>query len=403
MSRLGLAALAALSVLIPRAAIAQSADVGARANWLAPPWNTAAFQNAEELFPSRRVRAAGPALPLTPAAKAWTPTYSYGGKTLTAEQFMANGEVSGLLVLKGRTIVYERYARASDETTRFISFSMGKSMVSTLVGLAIADGKIGSVTDKVVTYLPEVKGGAYETATIQDVLEMSSGSSFSEQYASGDSGIGRFIGVYNRNEGGLYDFSRGFKADRKPGEKFNYASADTEILGALVARATGEPLSGYMARKLWTPMGAEGDARWLLDAPGKAGRELAAGGILATMRDYGRFGLLFAHGGKVGETQVVPAAWVAEATRPNRPQVQWGALGTESPFGYGYQWWLGPKGTGTFMAIGIYGQNIYIDPKNDLVVVKLAAWPAASGDDRRYVEAYGLYQAISAAAARGAF
>lgn len=402
MFRFSLAAVAAVCVLgSAGAALAQSVDVGARADWLAPPKNTAAFQNVEELFPSRRIAATGPALPLTAAAKEWAPSAVLDGKTLTAEQFMAYGNVSGLLVLKGDKIVYERYAQGADAGTRFISFSMGKSVVSTLVGLAIADGKIGGVTEKVIKYLPEVKGGAYETATIQDVLEMSSGTRFNEEYTAANSGIGRFIGIYNRNEGGLYDFSRSFKADRAPGVTFNYASADTEILGALVARATGEPLSGYAARRLWTPMGAGGEARWALDAPGKAGRELAAGGILATMRDYGRFGLLFAHGGKVGETQVVPAAWVAEATRPNRPQVAYGKLGTASPFGYGYQWWLVEGGA--FMAVGIYGQNIYVDPKNDVVVVKLAAWPAAGGDERRYVEAYSLYQAISAAAARGEF
>ncbi len=402
MFRTGLAALAAVC-LLGGSATAQTADVGGRANWLAPPWNQAAFQNAEELFPSRRVRAAGPALPLTPSARPWTPTYEFGGKPRDAVQFMADGGAVGLLVLKGDKVVYERYAPGADARTRFISFSMGKSIVSTLVGLAIEDGRIRSVKDKVIDYLPEVKGGAYEAATIQDVLEMSSGTSFSETYADGASGIGRFIGVYNRNEGGLYDFSRGFTAARKPGEAFNYASADTEILGALVARATGEPLSDYLSRRLWTPMGAEGEARWLLDAPGSAGRELAAGGILSTLRDYGRFGLLFARGGKVGDRQVVPAAWVAEATRPNRPQVQYGKLRTGSPFGYGYQWWLAPGGDGAFMAIGIYGQNIYVDPKNDVVVVKLSAWAAASGEERQYLEDYALYRAVSAAAARGSF
>lgn len=402
MFRLSMIAATAIC-LLAGSAVAQQADVGARANWLAPPWNQAAFQNTEELFPSRRVRAAGPALDLSPAAKPWTPTYAFGGKTVNAEQFMASNGAVAFLVLKGDRIVYERYAPGADAETRFVSFSMGKSVVSTLVGFAIADGKIGAVTDKVIDYLPEVKGGAYEAATIQDVLEMSSGTSFSEAYAEGDSGIGRFIGLYNRNEGGLYDFARGFPAARPPGQQFNYASADTEILGALVRKATGEPLSGYLSRKLWTPMGAAGDARWLLDAPGAAGNELAAGGILATARDYGRFGLLFARGGKANGQQVVPAAWVAEATRPNRPQVQYGKLGTGSPFGYGYQWWLGPGDTGAFMAIGIYGQNIYVDPKNDLVVVKLAAWPAAGGEARRYVEAYRFYQAISEAAARGDF
>ena len=390
--------LAALAVwTVAGAAWAGAPDVGTRETWLAPAHNAAAFQNMEELFPSRAVKAGGQAYALVPAATPFSPTYQLDGETRTVENFMASNEVSSLLILKGNTILLERYARGADADTRFVSFSMGKSVVSTLIGLAIAEGKIGGLDDPIARYLPDVKGGAYETATIRDLLEMSSGASFDEAYAQAGSPIARFIGVFARNQGGLYDFAKAFPSAGRPGARFNYASADTEVLGAMLTQALGEPISAYLSRKVWAPMGAQTEARWLLDAPGAQGHEVAAGGILATARDYGRFGLLFAHGGELNGQRIVPADWVAAATRPNRPQVQYGALGTRIPYGYGYQWWLSPQRDGAFMAIGIHGQYIIVDPKRDLVIVKTSAWPAA-GDGPRAVETLAFYRGVAAAA-----
>lgn len=368
---------AALSIATP----AVAGDVGSRATWLSPQHNAAAFQGMEELFPSRRVKAGAQALPLKPGRKPIVPTYRFDGRTMGTDEFIARNHVSGLLVLKGQDILLERYALGADRDTRFISFSMGKSMVSTLVGLALADGRIASLKDPVAKYLPEVKGGAYETATIEDVLNMSSGTSFQEAYADAESGIARFIGVFARNQGGLYDFARQIPSARPPGQVFNYASADTEVLGMLVRRVTGEPLADYLSDKVWAPMGAEADARWMLDAPGAAGQEVAAGGVAARLRDYGRFGLLFARHGELGGRKILPAEWAEEATHAHRPNLEPGKLGGRSQLGYGYQWWLAPDRPGReglFMAIGIHGQYILVDPKRDLVIVKTAAWPTAS-------------------------
>lgn len=383
---------------------ASAADVGSRATWLSPQHNAAAFQGGEELFPSRRVRGAETPLALTVAASPIAPSYSFEGKTLGLDDFISRNHASGVLVLKGQEVLLERYALGSDRDTRFISFSMGKSVVSTLVGLAVADGKIRSVKDKVIAYLPEVKGGAYETATIEDVLNMSSGTSFDEGYADPKSGIAKFIGVFSANQGGLYDFARQIPSARPPGRQFNYASADTEVLGMLVRRATGEPLADYLSRKVWAPMGAESDARWVLDAPGAAGQEVAAGGVLAKLRDYGRFGLLFARGGELNGTRVVPAAWAADAVRAHRPNLEPGKLGGRSVLGYGYQWWLAPSRPGRegiFMAIGIHGQYIMVDPKRDLVIVKTAAWPMAGGDPKLVEETYAFFDGVIDAVDRG--
>ncbi|HOY76414.1 MAG TPA: serine hydrolase, partial [Hyphomonadaceae bacterium] len=265
----------------------------------------------------------------------------------------------------------------------------------------VADGKIASIDDMVTQYLPDVAGGAYEKATIRNVLEMSSGTSFDESQATADSDLARFIGVLARNQGGLYDFAKGFKAVREPGVKFNYASADTEVLGALLAKATGEPLANYLSRKVWQPMGAEADARWILDAPGSAGREAAAGGISARLRDYGRFGLMFLHNGKINGKQVVPADWVKVATSPQSPHTQIGALGTNAPRGYGYQWWLPPGEDGVYMAVGIHGQYIFVDQKRDLVIVKTAAWPTPGGSRALVEETLAFHAGVAAQIDRG--
>lgn len=388
------------------AAPAGAADVGSRATWLSPQHNAAAFQGMEELFPSRRVQASPQVLPLHVAAQSIAPTYRFEGRTLGLDDFIIRNHVSGLLVLKGQDILLERYALGADPDTRFVSFSMGKSVVSTLVGLALAEGKIASLSDPVAKYLPEVKGGAYESASIEDVLNMSSGTSFQEAYAEADSGIARFIGVFSANQGGLYDFARQIPSARPPGQLFNYASADTEVLGMLVRRAVGEPLADYLSRKVWAPMGAEADARWMLDAPGAAGQEVAAGGVLARLRDYGRFGLLFARAGELDGRRIVPADWSADAVRPHRPNLAPGKLGGRSQLGYGYQWWLAPDRPGReglFMAIGIHGQYILVDRKRDLVVVKTAAWPTASNPalaEETFAFFDGVIDAVDREAAR---
>lgn len=369
-------------------------SVGARGTWGDPAHAPGAFHNMEEIFPSRRIAPGAKPLSLKAPTGPLAFTYAYKGKTRNLEDFAAATRTSGLLILHGDQILHERYYMGSAPDSRFISFSVGKSFVSSLIGVALSEGKIRSLDDRMIDYLPELKGGAYETATIKDVLEMSSGTSFDEEYTDAKSGIGGFIGLFDANKGGLYDYARQFKAARAPGTKFNYASADTEVLGALLAKATGVRPADYMSEKLWRPMGAEAEARWLLDQPGDAGHELAAGGLLITLRDYARFGYLAAHDGAVDGRQVLPKGWIALATQPQRPQVQYGKLG-DGPLGYGYQWWLIPGPDRAFTGEGIYGQFLMVNPELDLVVVKTSAWTAA-WDDPMAEETFAMFDALSA-------
>jgi len=369
-------------------------SVGARGTWGAQAHAPGAFHNMEELFPTRRIAPPAQAAPLREPAAPLAFTYSYKGKTKTLEDFAADTRTSGLLVLRGNRILHERYYMGAAPDSRFISFSVGKSFVSSLIGMALADGKIRSLDDRMVDYLPDLKGGAYEATTIKDVLEMSSGTAFEEEYADAKSGIGGFLALFDKNQGGLYDYSRQFKSVRAPGVKFNYASADTEILGALLTKATGQRPADYMTQKLWKPMGAEAEARWILDQPGDAGREVAAGGLLIRLRDYARFGYLAAHDGvAIDGRQVLPKGWIAKATQPQRPQVQYGKLG-DGPLGYGYQWWLIPGPDRAFTGEGIYGQFLMVNPDLDLVVVKTSAW-TGPWDDAMAEETFAMFAALS--------
>ena len=172
-------------------------------------------------------------------------------------------------------------------------------------------------------------------------------------------------------------------------------SNDTQILGLLLARVTGTSLSSYMAERLWGPLGAESDSRWILDREGEEGVEMAFGGFNSTLRDYGRFGLLMAYEGKWRGKELLPEGWVAEATVPHSAQVDYGKLYPDYPLGYSYQWWCFPGPDHAFTAQGIHGQFVMVNPVLDLVVVKTSAWPVP-WDDGKEREMYALFHAVEA-------
>jgi CubicO group peptidase (beta-lactamase class C family) len=356
------------------------------------------YRNIEEILPTRRIAAGAVASALGEPATALDVHYRFDDATHSIADFVARTDTTGLLILKGDQILYEGYFQGADRQDLFMSFSVGKSFVSTLVAFAVADGKIKSIDDPILGYLPELKGSAYESATIKQVLQMASGTSYTEEYEDKDSDIATFAAIVARSRGGLYDFARSYKSVNKPGEKFYYATTNTEVLGALVARVTGRSLSAYLAEKLWRPLGAEAPARWVLDAPGSGGRELAGGGLQVRLRDYGRFGLLFANRGEWHGAQLLPAGWVDAATRPADAYVDYGKLMPGYPLGYGYQWWCLPGANHRFTAQGIHGQFILVDPVQKLVVVKLSSWRHA-WEDQKEAETYAFFAAVADAVA----
>ncbi len=380
--------------MLPAPAYDAGNRVPGRDDWALGVGRAETFRNLEEILPTRRVAAAAQASPLREPTRPFKVSYSFGGATHTLEEFVTRTDTTGLLVIKNDQILFEGYYQGADRQDLFMSFSSGKSVTSTLVGLALADGKISSIQDPIIKYLPELKGSAYEPARIVDVLQMSSGTSYNEEYTDPNSDIARFVGIYDAGNGGAYDFARSFKPVRPPGEKFYYASADTLILGELVTRVTGKSMSAYMSERLWKPMGAQAPARWILDDAGSKGREMAMGGMQAQLRDYGRFGMLFANGGRMGKRQVVPRSWVEDATVPKAPHVGYGKLMPDYPLGYGYQWWCIPGAHHPFTSEGIHGQFVMVDPVEHIVVVKLSAWPDA-WDDAKDAETRAFFQAVT--------
>ncbi len=383
------------SELLPLPAYDTGSGVPGPAGMFTTPNTAVTYRNIEEIFPTRRIRAGGAVSPLL-AGRIPDVHYQYDHASRSIADFVKRTDTTGLLILKGDEVLFEGYYQGADSQDLFMSFSAGKSFVSTLVGIALGEGKIKNLDDPIITYLPELKGSAYEAATIKQVLQMSSGTSYTEEYEDKDSDIARFAALVARGKGGIYDFARSFKASEKPGTRFHYATTDTEILGALVARVTSQPLANYLSEKLWIPLGAEAPGRWILDRAGSAGREVAGGGLQIRLRDYGRFGLLYANSGRWHGRQLLPAGWVEQATRPADPHVDFGKLAPNDPLGYGYQWWCLPGPNHRFTAQGIHGQFILVDPVEHLVVVKLSSWKHA-WEDAKEAETYAFFAAVAAA------
>jgi CubicO group peptidase (beta-lactamase class C family) len=365
-----------LSIALLWPVIAHSDDtapIGTRADLFSPKYQAASFRHMDKLFPYHKVSRSGPVSELPLATRQLGEVhYQWSGSDRRLSDLLTRTSTMGFLVVKDGRIATERYFGGADQNSTFTSWSMGKSFTSTLLGLAIADGKIASVDDPVTKYLPELKGSGYDGVPIKYILEMSSGVQFNEEYTNAQSDIVR-MWVLTMAQGSetLSDFLKTIPAGAQPpGSKFVYRSADTQVLGMLVIRVTGETLADDLTKRIWGPLGMERDATWLTD---KSGMEAAYCCINATIHDYARFGLLFLNDGKWNGKQLVPASWVKEATTPQSPQVQAGKLFPHDPGGYGYQWWTYPNGV--FSAEGVNFQFIYVNPKENLVIAKNSALP----------------------------
>jgi len=314
------------------------------------------------------------------------------------EEYFTRNHVTGFLVLHGDTVLVERYFHGADRRSRFVSQSVGKSIVSILVGVAVDQGKIASVDDRVTKYLPELLPSGYRGATIKNVLQMATGVDYSEDYRDSTSGAARIGQALITGRPTFEEFVQSMKpTTTPPGTKFEYQSVNTQVLGLLLERITGEPLHRWAGRALWSKLGAESDAFFYQSTGQRATCAFAC--FNATLRDYGRIGLLMLGGGAIGGRRVVSEAWVRQSTMPDAVFLRPSAPGEAGPprYGYGYQWWIPPGDEGAFMAIGIYGQAIYLNPAKRLVVVQTAAWPTPIGDERLGAEQAAMFAAIARA------
>jgi CubicO group peptidase (beta-lactamase class C family) len=286
--------------------------------------------------------------------------------TLDLDAYMASQRVAGLIIVQDNQIRLEQYALGYAASGRWTSFSVAKSFTSTLAGAAFRDGYIKSLDDKVSAYIPGLKGSAYDDVTVRQLLTMTSGVKWNEDYSDPNSDVA----LFNKHQADpgfdvSVSYMRRLSREAPAGTKWLYKTGETNLLGVLVSQATGKTLSEYLSEKIWKPFGMEQDAVWML---GSTGHEISGCCISATLRDYARFGQFISEGGKVHGKSILPADWLPQATT-KRADI--GAPGR----GYGYQWWT--YDDGSFAASGIFGQSIFLDPKRKLVIATNGDWPKA--------------------------
>lgn len=323
--------------------------------------------------------------PLPSAQKPLSFSADLIGKSTDLESFLKVSNTSSFLILKDGKIIYERYLHGDSVESVHMSFSMAKSFVSAMVGVAVEEGDIASIDDPVKKYLPELTSATFNGVTIKHILQMASGVAFNEDYTDANSDINKMVAAVQTMS--YLDYINTLGRAHEPGSYNHYASINPQLLGILLIRATGMSLTAYTAEKIWKPLGMEHIGMWRLD---NEGFELAMGGLAATARDYARLGLLYLNKGKSDTQQVLPASWVRDSVTPNEPHLMPGDNpNSSSTFGYQYQWWMPPEYDGDFLARGIWGQNIYVHPANRVVIVKLAADP--KNFQAEYSQAYVEY------------
>jgi CubicO group peptidase (beta-lactamase class C family) len=302
------------------------------------------------------------------------------------DAYMKAQRTAGLVIVQDGKIRLEKYGLGFSGDGKWTSFSVAKSFTSTLVGAAIKDGYIKSIEDKVSAYIPDLKGSAYDDVTIRQLLTMTSGVKWNEDYADPKSDVALFN--QHKAEDGMdvtVSYMRKLPREAPAGTKWVYKTGETNLIGVLVSSATKKKLSDYLSEKVWAPFGMEQDASWLL---GATGHEISGCCIQASTRDYARFGTFMLGGAMAGGQAVLPDDWIAPATTK---QADIGVAGK----GYGFQWWTYEDGS--YAAQGIFGQGIFIDPKRRLVIASNSNWPKATDPDTVGQQREAFYKAVQAA------
>jgi CubicO group peptidase (beta-lactamase class C family) len=233
-------------------------------------------------------------------------TYFFEGEEKNLQEALDHFKTDGLIVLHNGNMLYENYWNGNSVSSKHIAFSVSKSFLSALIGIAVGDGLIDSIEDPVTKYIPDFNGTGYEGVRIKDILQMSSGVKFNEDYADPKSDINIFGRAVARGSS-FRDFSKTLEREKTPGTYHHYVSIDTQVLGFLLAEVTGVSVQDYLYEKIWNKIGMEQGAYYITD---NLGVEMALGGLNATLRDYAKFGQLYLNDGNWMGEQVVPAEWV---------------------------------------------------------------------------------------------
>jgi CubicO group peptidase (beta-lactamase class C family) len=329
------------------------------------------FNRMHKMFPVKTMTAAPQPSPFAVGSPIELPSnFTYRGEVVETAEFLTRTDTGAVLVIKDGQITFEQYWRSGGQQQTWLSMSVAKSFISALIGIAVEQGHIRDINQPITDCVPELVGSAYDNVRIKDILQMSSGASWNEDYGDPESDISRFSRIFALG-GSMNTFAATLEPELPPGSYNRYNSADTQALGMLLTNAVGRPISEYMAEMLWHPMGAENQAHWLTDSDHM---EMAFAGLNATARDYAKLGEIYRLGGLFNGRQIVPAQWVQASITPDAPHLIAGDNpASDWPLGYGYQWWIPQGDQGEFMAIGVYNQFIYVAPESNTVIVKLSA------------------------------
>lgn len=305
---------------------------------------------------------------------------------MDVDAYMTSQRGAALVILHDGKLRLERYGLDFDSAGRWTSFSVAKSITSTLLGAAVQDSYIKSMDDKVSTYIPQMKGSAYDDVSIRQLLTMTSGVKWNEDYADPKSDVATFNN-HKPEEGvdALVSYMRKLPRAVPAGTRWNYSTGETNLVGVLLSQATGKPLTTYLSEKIWVPVGMEQQATWILS---KTGQEISGCCIQASTRDFARFGQFILNGALVNGKSIVPNGWLAEATTERT------SIGLPER-GYGYQWWT--YADGSFTARGIFGQGIFIDPHRKLVIASNANWGGGATDPAANAAREAFYKAVQTA------
>lgn len=305
---------------------------------------------------------------------------------LDIDAYMQGQRSAALMVLHNGQVRLERYGLDFDSQGRWTSFSVAKSLTSTLVGMAVRDGHIQSMDDKVSDYIAEMKGSAYDDVSIRQLLTMTSGVAWNEDYDDPTSDVAQFNNHKPPDgEDAVVSYLRQLPRAVPAGTRWLYSTGETNLVGVLVSRATQKTLSHYLSEKIWQPAGMAQQATWILS---KTGQEISGCCLQAATRDFARFGQLVLNGAQINGQPTLPEGWLQEATTARTGIGQPGR-------GYGYQWWT--YDDGSFAARGIFGQGIFIDPARQLVIASNANWGSNATDASATAAREAFYVAVQQA------
>ncbi len=312
------------------------------------------------------------------------PPLDLGGRV---DAFFEEQRAASLVILQNGQVRLERYGLGFAADKRWTSFSVAKSLTSSLVGAALADGSIESLDDPISKYIEGLAGSAYDDVTVDHLLTMTSGVDWNEDYSDPNSDVALFINEKPADGmPAIVRYLARLPRAHPPGTVWNYSTGETNLVGVLISEATGKPLAEYLSEKIWKPFGMEQDASWML---AEDGREIAGCCVQATTLDFARVGQFILEGGKAGGAEVMAPGYLEAATEPHAP------TGRPGQRGYGYQWWL--LDNGAILATGIFGQGIFIDPARQLVIASNGNWPTARGENGEKVARRVFYDAVQAA------